>query len=219
MSSSRMIEQARHNMVEQQIRPWEVLDPRVLECFSFVPREKFVPAQHAALAFSDVELPLAHGEMMMKPVLEGRMLQALQLKAEDEVLEIGTGSGFITACLAHLSRSVHSIDIHADFVVSAKEKLHALGFNNVSAETADALNYQSNRQYDAICVTAAVEKIPDHFLQWLKPAGRLFIVRGYSPAMEALCVTRIGDSFSEESLFETDIAYLRGAAPTPEFTL
>ena len=211
-------EQARHAMIEQQIRPWDVIDARVLQTFASVPRERFVPERHRALAFADTALPIGHGQYMFKPVLEGRMLQAAGIQADDDVLEIGTGSGFITACLAHLARAVTSIDLHADFLDSAKAKLAALDLNNVCFEQADALAYRPQQQFDAVLVTAAVAALPDAFRQWLRPGGRLFVIRGLSPVQEALRLTRNGDSFDIESLLETDVPYLIGAAPEPKFT-
>jgi protein-L-isoaspartate(D-aspartate) O-methyltransferase len=171
-------DQARFAMIEQQVRPWDVLDPRVLEALMAVHREDFVAQAHRQLAFADLPLPLAHGEVMMKPVVEGRMLQALALEPGEEVLEIGTGSGFITACLARLARAVTSIELHADFSESARQRLAAAGINNVRLETADAMHWQPGRQFDAIAVTAAVASIPSLFTDWLKPGGRLFIIRG-----------------------------------------
>ena len=210
---------ARSTMIEQQVRPWEVLDPRVLDVLLQLQREDFVPAEYRRLAFTDIALPLAHGEFMMKPAVEGRMLQALDLGPDDEVLEIGTGSGFATACLARLAHSVTSIDIHADFIESARARLAEAGIGNVQLEVADALSHDPHRQYDAVCVTGAVALLPPHFLEWVKPDGRLFVVRGISPAQEALRMTRRGAGWHTESLFETDIPYLRGAAPMPQFTL
>ena len=212
-------QQARVAMVEQQVRPWDVLDPRVLDTMMRVPREDFVPPRHRKLAFADLALPLEHGETMLKPVLEGRLLQALALEPADEVLEIGTGSGFLTACLAHLARDVVSIDRHADFVERARQRLAGERVTNVRIETADAFAWQPSRLFDAIAVTGAVAKDPEYFGQWLKPAGRLFVVHGQSPVQEALRITRRGDGFHRESLFETDLPYLHGAAPAPSFVL
>lgn len=212
-------EQARFAMVEQQVRPWDVLDPRVLDVLHLLQREDFVDTEHRNLAYTDIALPLAHDEVMMKPVLEGRLLQALDLNSQDDVLEIGTGSGFVTACLSHLAREVVSLDIHADFIEQAKQRLNNAGLRNVRLECADALAWQNDRQFDAIAVTAAVTNIPEIFAQWLKPNGRMFIIRGHSPVQEALRVTHRGDSLHEESLFETDVPYLRGAEPKPSFTL
>jgi protein-L-isoaspartate(D-aspartate) O-methyltransferase len=210
-------QQARFTMVEQQVRPWDVLDPRVLETLVTVRREDFVPLQHRKLAFADVALPLEHGEVMMKPVVEGRMLQALNLTPSDEVLEIGTGSGFVTACLAHLARAVLSVDRHADFVERTRGRLAADGVTNVQLECVDAFAWQPGRQFDAICVTAAVATDPEHFGAWLKPGGRLFVIHGQSPVQEALRITRRADGFHHDSLFETDVPYLHGAAPAPQF--
>jgi protein-L-isoaspartate(D-aspartate) O-methyltransferase len=210
-------QQARFTMVEQQVRPWDVLDPRVLETLITVHREDFVPLQHRKLAFADVALPLEHGEVMMKPVVEGRMLQALNLTPSDEVLEIGTGSGFVTACLAHLARAVLSVDRHADFVERTRARLAADGVTNVQLECVDAFAWQPGRLFDAICVTAAVATDPEHFGAWLKPGGRLFVIHGQSPVQEALRITRRADGFHHDSLFETDVPYLHGAAPAPQF--
>lgn len=209
-------ELARHAMVEQQVRPWEVLDPRVLEVLSTLRREDFVLPRHRRIAYADMALPLEHGEAMMKPVLEGRLLQALDLTPQDEVLEIGTGSGFVTACLARLAREVVSIDIHADFVARARDRLAAAGLTNTRVEMGDALEFAPQRQFDAVAVTGAVVTVPERFLDWLKPNGRLFVVRGHAPAQEAVLL-RPGQS--AESLFETDLPYLRGAAPVERFAL
>jgi protein-L-isoaspartate(D-aspartate) O-methyltransferase len=213
------LDQARFAMIEQQVRPWDVLDPRVLETLMMVHREDFVAPAHRQLAFADLPLPLAHGELMMKPVIEGRMLQALSLEAGDEVLEIGTGSGFVTACLARLARAVVSIDLHEDFVQAAREKLELAAIGNVRLVTADALHWQPGRLFDAIAVTAAVARVPETFAQWLKPGGRLFVIRGLSPVQEAVRITRRPESLHVESLFETDVPYLRGAEPVPHFVL
>ena len=213
------LDQARFAMIEQQVRPWDVLDPRVLEALMAVHREDFVPPAHRQLAFADLPLPLAHGELMMKPVVEGRMLQALNLEPGEEVLEIGTGSGFVTACLARLARAVVSIDIHDEFVQAARQKLELAAIGNVRLETADAMHWQPGRHFDAIAVTAAVARVPETFAQWLKPGGRLFVIRGLSPVQEAVRITRRAESLHVESLFETDIPYLRGAEPVPHFVL
>lgn len=213
------IEQARHAMIEQQIRPWDVVDMQVLNTMLQVPRERFVPEQYQSLAFADAQLPLAHGQFMLKPVVEARMLQALALNANDEVLEIGTGSGFITACLASMARSVTSIDLYEDFISAARAHLNALDLNNVRLLHSDALNYEPNQQFDVIAVTAAVSTVPANFLEWLRPGGRLFVVEGDTPAQEALCITRTAEGFERKSLFETDVPYLLGTEPVDHFTL
>ena len=208
---------ARELMVEQQIRPWDVLEIRVLDVLARLPREAFVAESHKALAYADMELPLGFGQKMMKPVIEGRTLQALDLQPGDEVLEIGTGSGFLSACMGELAREVLSLEIQPELAASARARLDAAGLgNNVRIETADALSWDTDRRFDAICVTAAVDTIPSRFTQWLRPGGRLFVIRGRSPVMEAVLVKADG---STESLFETDIDYLRGAAPAPQFQL
>jgi protein-L-isoaspartate(D-aspartate) O-methyltransferase len=182
-----------------------------------LPREAFVAESHRALAYADIELPLGNGQKMMKPVIEGRTLQALDLQPGDEVLEIGTGSGYLSACMGELAREVLSLEIDADLATTARARLDAAGLgNNVRIETADALTWDTERRFDAICVTGAVDVIPSRFAQWLRPGGRLFVIRGRSPVMEAVLVKADGTT---ESLFETDIDYLRGAAPAPQFQL
>lgn len=210
----------RENMVEQQVRPWDVLDMRVLEALGAVPRDAFVAEPNRTLAYADLELPIGHGRFMMKPVVEGRMLQALDLDAGDEVLEIGTGSGFISACLGYLARDVHSLEIVPELAASARARLAQHGYdNNVRVETADALAWDTSRRFDAICVTAAVDTLPPRFLEWLRPGGRLFVVRGRAPVMDAVCLHNEVNGLRTESLFETQLQYLVGAAPTPEFHL
>lgn len=208
---------ARAAMVEQQVRPWDVLDPRVLRVLSELPREHFAPAAHRALAYVDIAIPLGHGEAMMKPVVEGRALQALLPTEGDEVLEIGTGSGFMAAALGRLSREVVSIERHADLADGARARLLAHGFGNVRVEHADAFTWDNTRRFDAICVTGAVDTVPSRFLQWLRPGGRMFIVHGRAPAMQAALVRTEVNGTRSESLFETDLAYLAGAAPVPAF--
>jgi protein-L-isoaspartate(D-aspartate) O-methyltransferase len=208
---------ARETMVEQQVRPWDVLDVRVLDVLVRLPREAFVPETHRALAYADIELPLGHGERMMKPVVEGRALQALELDAGDEVLEIGTGSGFLSACLGMLARDVVSLERHPDFVDLARARLQAQGIANVAVEVADAMTWNTERRFDAICVTGAVAAVPSRFLQWLRPGGRMFVVRGNPPVLDAALLRQDVNGIRTESLFETDLTYLVGAAPVPAF--
>lgn len=208
----------RETMVEQQVRPWDVLDGRVLDVLSQIPREAFVAPAYRGLAYADLAVPLGHGEWMLKPVIEGRMLQALDLTSKDEVLEIGTGSGFITACLGRLSRDVLSLDINRELADAARARLADLGLaRNVRVETADALRFQPEQRFDAVCVSGAVAAIPEAFLQWLRPGGRMFVVRGKAPVMAAELVRNTADGFKTQSLFETVLPYLSGAAPTAEF--
>lgn len=215
------LERTRFNMVEQQVRPWDVTDLRVLDALGTIHREHFVPSLHRELAFADTALPLAHGEFMMKPVVEGRLLQALALDAGDSVLEVGTGSGFITACIGFLARDVLSVEIHADLADRARRLLLEARVSNASVVTADALgSFAPDREFDAIAITGAVFREPEKFRRWLKPGGRLFLIRGEAPVMEAVVITRIGASdFSEQSLFETELPYLVNAAPPKRFAL
>ncbi len=217
MSTTIDYAKARELMVDQQVRPWDVLDPRVLEVIAAMPREEFVAPEHRNLAYADLALPLAHGEAMMKPVLEGRTLQALELKATDDVLEIGTGSGYLTACLGRLVREVVSLERHADLADAARARLCAQHVDNVQVIAADALSYATERKFSVICVTGAVDAIPQRFIDWLQPGGRLFVVRGRSPAMEAVLVRNEVNAPRIQSLFETDLPYLAGAAPAPTF--
>ncbi len=208
---------ARETMVEQQVRPWDVLDVRVLDALATLPREAFVNETHRALAYSDLELPIGHGEKMMKPVLEGRALQALEIDAGDRVLEIGSGSGFLAACLGRLAREVVGIERHADLAEAARARLQTQSIANVRIETADAFSWEGDGQFDAICVSGAVSVVPERFLQWLRPGGRLFAVQGVSPVMDAVLVRADVNGTRTQSLFETDLVYLAGAAPAPKF--
>jgi protein-L-isoaspartate(D-aspartate) O-methyltransferase len=215
------LEQARFNMVEQQVRPWEVLDPRVLDVLSTVPREQFVPERYRNLAFGDLRIPLACGQSMMRPVEEGRLLQALQLTAVDTVLEIGTGSGFVTACLATLAQTVVSVELFEDLHQSAGAKLSHLGIDNVILRIGDAAHgWQEEHLFDAIAITGSMAALPDVYKTLVKPGGRLFVVTGGAPAMEARLLTRSGEhAWREESLFETDLPPLVNAEQKPEFVL
>lgn len=212
-------DQARLNMVENQVRPWEVLDGRVLDVISKVHREDFVDAAHQQLAFADLCLPLGHGEVMMKPVVEGRVLQALDLQPTDHVLEIGTGSGFLTACVASLSAKVTSIDIHADFTAAAIRRLQNAGVTNAKLVTGEAVDgWQPDELFDALVVTGAVSSIPARWLTWLKTDARALIVRGQSPVQHATLLTHEGAGrYREETLFETDLPYLTHAEPLKRF--
>lgn len=212
-------EQARQNMVENQVRPWEVLDARVLDVLGRVRREDFVAPEHRQLAFADVCLPLGHGEVMMKPVLEGRLLQALELNPDDRVLEVGTGSGFFTACLAGLAGQVVSVDIHADFTHTAAQRLTAAGVGNVTLDTGDAvIGWSPTGQFDVVVLTGAVAHLPERMLAWLKPGGRLLAIRGMSPAQQVVLMTQEGPGrYREEVLLETDLPYLAHAEPPRQF--
>lgn len=206
--------QLRENMVEQQVRPWEVVDMRVLETLNAVPREAFVPEAQRAHAYADTALPLGGGEFMMKPVIEGRTLQALLPQAHERVLEIGAGSGYLAACLARLSAHVTSLEIDGELAARARENLTANGSSNVEVIEADAMYWKTDKTFDIVCVSGAVNELPAHFQEWLAPTGRLFVIQGQSPAMEA--IVRHADG-KTDSMFETDLPYLRGAAPAPTF--
>lgn len=208
---------ARELMVEQQIRPWDVLDGRVLDVLVRMPREAFVGERHRALAYADLALPIGHGETMLKPVIEGRALQALALQGGEAVLEIGAGSGFFAACLGALAREVTSIERHADLAEAAGDRLRAQGIGNASVVAADAFAWEPGRQFDVICVSGAVDTVPSRFLEWLRPGGRMFVVRGRAPVMEAVLLHNEVNGRRHESLFETDLPYLAGAEPAPEF--
>lgn len=211
-------ELARSQMLGQQIRAWEVLDSRVLDVLADVPRENFVPPSSRELAFADTEIPLEHGQIMMAPKVEGRLLQALALSPADRVLEIGTGSGYMTACLAQLSDQVLSIDIFPDFLQSTKEKISSLGCRNVTLEEQDGLELRAPGRYDAVAVTGSVPKLDKTLVELLRPGGRLFAIVGREPVMEAQLITHLGEGqFNTESLFETVLPPLVGADTPPPF--
>ena len=214
--------QARFNMVEQQVRTWDVLDYRVLDVLHAIPREEFVRPEHRAMAYADVELPvltsLADGatEKLFKPVIDGRILQSIALSGDEEVLEIGTGSGYTTACLAKLARRVTSVERRADFAELAERRLKALGIFNLSIACADAFNgYAPAHKFDVIVLGGAVAELPGVLWQMLNPNGRIFAVRGLSPVMDAVVLSGNAKLPKTLSLFETDLPYLRGAEPAP----
>lgn len=218
-------ELARFNMIEQQIRPWDVLDQRVLDSLQVIPREAFVPPRYRQLAFADTAIPLAHGQSMMCPNLEGRLLQALAINESDRILEIGTGSAYLTACLARLAGSgeVESVDIYQDFIDEADLKLKQHELRNVKLATGDASKgWTENNQYDAIAITGALPEIPIAYKQALTPGGRLFAIvgRNSQPKMQAVMLTRgHGDQeqWLEEILFETVVPLLVNADSRMQF--
>jgi protein-L-isoaspartate(D-aspartate) O-methyltransferase len=212
-------EQARFNMVEQQIRPWEVLDSRVLRLLENIHREDFVPVRYRKLAFADLAVPLARGQVMMRPKIEGRMLQALALDADETVLEIGTGSGFVTACLAALAKHVVSVEIYPELHEEAALKLKDKGVDNVELFVGDVMSgWQPEQAHDVVVVTGSVQSVPEAFLGWVNPGGRLFVVTGESPAMETRLLKRLdATEWTGESLFETDLPRLVNAEQPPEF--
>jgi protein-L-isoaspartate(D-aspartate) O-methyltransferase len=204
-------EEARFNMVEQQIRPWDVLDPRVLDVLSRIPREDFVPEAYRAQAYVDTRIPLAEfGAVtytMMNPNVEGRLLQNLVIGDDDIILEIGTGSGYLTACLAALGRNVDSVDINPEMTEMAEANLAALGVGNINLSTDDAApGWKLKQFYDAIAITCSLPEAPMVYKNMLKEGGRLFVITGAEPAMQARLITRLGkDDWSDQVLFETCI--------------
>lgn len=210
-------EQARFNMIEQQIRPWEVLDERVLDLMAEVPREDFVPEAYRSLAYTDTAIPLGNGQVMMPPKLAARILQALDIQPTETVLEVGTGSGYFTALLARLARHVFSVDINPDMTRQAQERLAAHGIHNVTLETGDgARGWERHAPYDVIVLTGSVPLLPDSFREQLRVGGRLLAIVGDSPVMEVKLITRRGESdWSGETLFETDLPPLINA-PQPD---
>jgi len=213
-------EQARFNMVEQQVRPWDVLDADVLTVMSEVPRENFVPVAYKNTAYTDYAVPIGNNQEMLKPVLVGRLLQALHLQPDEIVLEIGTGTGYLTACLAKLASYVYSVDINADFIPEAQKNLTSLGIDNVTLQTGDAAKGWAERpQYDAIVITGSMPEVPQAYKDSLEIGGRLFVVSGQSPAMHAKLITRVSSTnWSEENILETDLPALENSQPEPEFS-
>ncbi len=210
---------ARLQMVNQQVRGWNVYDERVLAMLRELPREHFVPDGFESLAFADLAIPLGHGEHMMTPTIEGRVLQALGLRGGETVLEIGTGSAFMTACLAKLSAQVTSVDIYDDFIESARRKLEAEGIENVKLMQMDATQELPAGEFDAIAVTGSIQAFDPRYVEGLAPNGRLFMVVGEAPVMEAKLIERTNDhDWHTISLFETDLPPLVHGALPPQFS-
>ena len=209
-------EQARFNMIEQQIRTWEVLDQGVLDLLFEVRREEFVPPAYRALAFADLEIPLGDGERMWTPKMEARVLQELELQPHESALEIGTGSGYLAALLARSCAEVVSVEINARLLGEVRKKLHDSGFGHVVLEQGDGARGWRNEVYDAIVLTGSTPVLPDSWLKQLKPGGRLFAVVGDAPVMTArLLRWTAPGAVASEDLFETVITPLRNA-PQPE---
>jgi len=201
------IEQARFNMIEQQIRPWDVLDIEVLDLLHVVKRENFVPAAHKALAFVDTEIPLAGGENMLFPKIEARLLQDVTVKKHESVLEIGTGSGYMAALLAHRARHVTTVEISPELKTLAEQNLAANGVTNVTVELGDgAQGWANGAPFDVIVVSGSLPELPPVLLQQLKVGGRLAVIIGQAPAMKAQLITRTGEAgYDTRTLFETSV--------------
>ena len=212
-------EQARHNMVEQQIRPWNVLDQRVLDKIHGLARDKFVPKRHKAIAYADTQISIGHSQIMMTPKEEARMLQALAIKPTDTALEIGTGTGYCTALIASLAEKVYSVDIIEELIESASKTTESLGLTNIEFEEGDAVNgWPHHKPYDAIAITGSCYQLPEQYLNHLSIGGRLFCVTGSEPAMQAQLITRLGDEeWHYETLYETVIPPLINSKPKPPF--
>jgi protein-L-isoaspartate(D-aspartate) O-methyltransferase len=214
-------DQARYNMVEQQIRTWTVLDAATLDMLMNTPREAFVPETYRQLAYADIEIPLAHGQHMLHPKIEGHIHQAVAPKADDTVLEIGTGSGFLTAMLAKSSKYVYSVDMHADLLKQAAANLQSQNISNVTLEQGDASKgWDKNGPYDVIVISASMPEVPEVYKNALAIGGRLFVVVGSEEggAQQATLITRSwGTVWETKSLFETELPCLVNAEKAPEF--
>ena len=207
MHLQQQLQQARENMIEQQVRPWDVLDQRVLDALSGIPREEFVSQEHRGLAFSDFQLPIGFGQTLLKPNIEGRLLQALNIELTDTILEVGAGSGYLSACLARLGKHCDSLEIHPELARLAGVRLEQLGIANVTLLQQDASEpWDARDTYQAIAFGGSVEAVPTYYLNKMALGGRLFAVVGNvdTPTMEARLITRISESeWRTDSLFET----------------
>ncbi len=213
------LEKVRFNMIEQQIRPWDVLDDSVLSLLQRVKREEYVPEAYRAMALMDLEIPLGQGESMLSPKVEARLVQELHIKPTDKVLEVGTGSGYMTALLASLAKHVHSVEIIPELSQAAAQKLAAHGFNNVTLDVGDAARgWQKHAPYDVIVVTGSLPVLPDEFVAQLSPGGRLLAFIGTAPAMEARLTRLIEPGvIDSEVIFETDVRALKNAPQPAQF--
>lgn len=212
-------EQARFNMIEQQIRPAEVLDQRVLDTISQTPREDFVPAEYRQLAFSDINVPLSNGQVMMKPIMEARLLQALDIQPGDKILEIGAGSGYFTALLAKLGSYVQSVEIDPELITQAQEKLVAHEISNFTLTQGDAARgWDQDGPYDVIAITGSLPILPESFQQNLNIGGRLIAIVGQTPVMQIQLITRVDeDQWATECVYETDFPKLVNAEQPEAF--
>lgn len=213
------LEAARRQMIDQQVRTWDVLETRVLDVLAAIPREHFVPAAYRGVAFADAAIPIGHGQCMLKPAVEGRMLQALAPRRGERVLEIGTGTGFFAACLSELAGDVESIEIFDDLAAGARASLAALGLSRVSVRVADAFAHDFGGGYDVIAVTGSLPVDDPRFERALSVGGRLFVVVGTPPVMEARLITRTtASAWLRETRFETCIEPLLNADAASRFS-
>jgi protein-L-isoaspartate(D-aspartate) O-methyltransferase len=213
------VEQARFNMIEQQIRPWDVLDTSILDLLSVVRREDFVPAAHKAQAFMDIEIPLGLGRSLLAPRVEARLVQDLSLSKRDTVLQIGVGTGYVTALIAHKARRVIAIDRDAELVKAARANLRTASVNNAEVIEADGLaGYPAQGPYDAILLTGSVAEVPQNLLDQLKTGGRLLAIVGQEPIMQATLHTRTTDTqYTRQNLFDTTATRLTGYSEPSQF--
>jgi len=218
MSSSNL-EQARHNMVEQQVRPWDVLDPKILHILDDTPREAYVAEAYRALAYADTAIPLGNGHFMMHPVVEGRMLQSLDIQPTDNALEIGTGSGYVTACMAQLAAHVDSMEIDPAISEAAAARLQQQNIYNVRLTVADGVtDFDDSKKYDVICITGSLVNMLDQYKNALTIGGRLFVILGEDPIMQAHLFTRTGENaWADQILFETSVKALRHGEKPRQF--
>jgi protein-L-isoaspartate(D-aspartate) O-methyltransferase len=216
---SAQVTQSRFNMIEQQIRPWDVLDGAVLALLAKIPREDFVPKQYVGLAFADLEIPLGDGQLMLSPKMEGRILQSLEIKKTDKVLEIGTGSGYLTALLAMQAKHVYSVELNAKISKQAAKNIAAQGIENVSLTVADGVHgLAANAPYDVIVFAGSTPLLNTQVERQLTVGGRMFVVVGDAPAMEATLITRISaDNFKTDVLFETCLPAIVNAPQAEKF--
>jgi protein-L-isoaspartate(D-aspartate) O-methyltransferase len=209
---------ARRQMVDQQVRTWEVLDPRVLDALSAVPREAFVPPDYRELAFADAPIPIGFGQSMLSPKVQGRILQALGVNATDSVLEVGSGTGYLSACLSLLGASTRSIDIHAGLIDLSRVNLRAVPQAKVEFETRDAFGAAPLGDYDVVAVTGSLPVYDTRFERSLRVGGRMFAIIGVAPVMDAIVVRRVDDDeWIRESLFETVVEPLINATAAQKF--
>lgn len=213
------IELARSNMIEQQIRTWDVLDMNILGLLGELHRENFIPEEYTELAFTDMCIPIGHEQTTMTPKVEARLLQSLKLTPAESVLEVGTGCGYLTALLAKTSKRVKSIDIYPDFISTASEKLAQVGLTNVELDIADVYDLlDKSDKYDVVVLTASLPTIDERFMNLLNENGRMFAIVGESPAMEACILTKQGEAYSkQESIFETDLPALLSTLKKDKF--